>query len=254
MLEYDGSCFGGWQRQVGVTGTVQQQFEEALKAVTQEDITSFAAGRTDKGVHASGQVAHVDFCRPYDLDRLRRGTNFYLRESGLVVCGVYAVQPDLHARFSARQRRYCYRLLSRPSMSPLREKYVWWIAQALDIAKMKRAAQFFLGTHYFSAFRGKDCQSKRVSKTMDAVTLEQKEDEIHIIFASRSFLHHQVRIMVGTLVEVGLGKRAPEEVRFLLESSPEFPKPRMMAGPTAPASGLCFVGVSYGCEGIMSMV
>jgi len=238
-LEYHGADFHGWQCQQGVQ-TVQGVLEKALEAVTQEKCTVFGAGRTDRGVHALGQVAHVLLPTSFCLDRLRRGTNFYLKEHRVRVVSVQQVTGDFHARFSAVRRCYRYRVLVRPSVSPLCQDQVWWVPRPLDLQAMQQAATFFEGTHDFSAFRGRFCQAKSPLKTLEACEVQACGDEVHVVVRARSFLHHQVRIMVGTLVEVGRGDRLPTFVQTLLQQ-----KKRGTAGVTAPAQGLCLEAVCY---------
>ncbi|MEH0002341.1 MAG: tRNA pseudouridine(38-40) synthase TruA [Holosporaceae bacterium] len=239
ILEYDGSFFAGWQRQKGFA-TVQQCLEEALLKVTKVACVTHGSGRTDRGVHATGQVAHVIFNTDFSLDRLRRGGNFYLHDVPLRILSVEKMPFDFHARFSALKRHYCYRLLNRPSPSPLRHQRVWWVPKKLDLAAMQEAASFFVGHHDFSAFRDAACQATSPLKTMDMCQFFEENDELHLKLSARSFLHHQVRIMVGTLVKVGQGVWPASYVTQLLKA-----KVRSQSGPTAPPGGLYLTQVDY---------
>lgn len=233
--------------------TVQAAFEEALARVTGETVISYGAGRTDTGVHALGQVAHVSFQKSYALDRLRRGTNFYLRDAGVVVVKVEQVPVHLHARFSAHLRCYRYRLLMRPSLSVLREKRAWWMPKTLNIEALAQAAPLFEGTHDFAAFRAAECQARTSRKTVDRFTLlygaQVPKDEVWFEVAARSFLHHQVRLMVGTCVQIGKGSFPPTRITELLEHGQ-----RGDAGPKAPAHGLYLTDVVYPEEAEDSVV
>ena len=239
ILEYDGSFFHGWQRQNELL-TVQGVLEDALMYLTTCKTAVFAAGRTDCGVHAQGQVAHFLCDKPFTLDRLRRGTNFYLKKVPVRVLCVEEENTSFHARFSALRRHYCYKILNRPSASPLREKRVWWIPKPLDTESMQKAADLCVGHHNFAAFRATACQAKSSLKTMEKCDVVSVDDELHINLSARSFLHHQVRIMVGTFVKVGLGVWPLERIRQLLLHGK-----RQQSGPTAPSEGLYFLRVDY---------
>lgn len=238
-LEYDGGGFHGWQSQKGLKA-VQATLEKALFDNLRQEICIFGAGRTDTGVHAEGQAASFFLKNSICLDRLVRGTNFYLKNVPLRVLSAQAVPSSFHARFSAIQRFYRYRILNRAVMSPLKDGRVWWIAKRLDLRALCEAAAQFVGHHNFGAFRGRFCQSATPFKTMDVCEAEEIGDEVHIFVKSRSFLHHQVRLMVGTLAQVGLGRLAPSDVVRLLQEGQ-----RGTAGPKAPAQGLCLTEVVY---------
>ena len=246
-LEYDGKDFCGWQRQKGLR-SVQSVFEEALYQVTNEKHLAYAAGRTDAGVHALGQVVHVTFNQLFSLDRLRRGTNFYLKNAGLVVKGVSPVSLQSHARFSARARVYTYYILNSPSPSVLNQQRSWWIPRCLNVERMQEAGHLLLGTHDFSAFRSASCQAKSASKTLDILRFEKCEDCISCTLQARSFLHNQVRIIIGTLVKIGDASWQPSYTQQLLETGD-----RRLSGPLAPPHGLYLTSVIYRSEeGMMS--
>lgn len=241
-LEYDGRFFSGWQKQTGVT-TVQATLEEALAQLTGEAVEVHGAGRTDRGVHAAGQVAHVDLCKPLSLDTLCRGTNFYLKHKGVVVLEGQEVPETFHARFSGRLRTYRYIILNRRSPSVLEEGRAWWVCVPLDPQRMREGAGYLIGHHDFSSFRASECQSSSPLKTLDRLEIHACDQRIEILAQSRSFLHSQIRIMVGTLKWVGEGRWPPEKVEEILKK-----KDRRCAGPTAPPEGLYLTAVAYDIE------
>lgn len=238
-LEYDGRFFAGWQKQKGLP-TVQETLEEALRAVIGDPVTVFGAGRTDQGVHATGQVAHVDLNKPLSLDTLRRGTNFYLKQKAVTILAAQQVPDTFHARFSAHTRTYSYFILNRPSRCVLEEGRVWWVCCPLDLQRMEEGAQYFIGHHDFSSFRARNCQSRSPFKTLDLLEIQAQNDRIEIRFQSRSFLHSQIRIMVGSLKLVGEGRWTPKNIFEALQK-----KDRRFAGPTAPPEGLYLTSVRY---------
>ncbi len=238
-IEYDGRFFSGWQKQAS-TPTVQETLEEALFRLTQEHGMFYGAGRTDKGVHATGQVAHVDLAKPLSLDSLRRGLNFYLQDQPVVVLSADLAPPDFHARFSAKFRTYTYKILNRPSPPLLEKGRVWWVHRPLDVEAMREGAKFLEGHHDFSAFRAKDCQATLTKRTLDLLEVKPLGEHIFFHVRSKSFLHGQVRIMVGTLKAIGEGRLKPKEIKGMLESGL-----RSCSGPTAPPDGLYLVEVGY---------
>ena len=238
-LEYDGRLFSGWQRQPGIP-TVQQTIEEALERLCGWPVQIYGAGRTDQGVHASGQVAHFDLPVPLSLDNVRRGLNFYLKNQGVGVVEAEFVPQDFHARFSATFRSYTYTLLNRPSPPVLEEGRVWWVHQKLDVEAMTQAATLLQGHHNFAAFRSKTCGSLRTYRTLDHLKVDPQGPHLFFHIQARAFLHQQVRIMVGTLKHIGEGKAPSSLIPQLLEEGV-----RAAAGPTAPAEGLCLVKVGY---------
>ena len=244
ILEYDGSFFSGWQWQKDRI-SVQTTLEKALFSLTGEHTTLYAAGRTDSGVHALGQVIHVDLSQFWSLDSLRRGINFYLKDIPIKILQTYAVPLSFHARFSALSRSYEYWILNRPSSSALIEKRAWWIPVPLNQAAMKEGCTHLQGHHNFSYFRHRDCQSQSPWKTLDQLTLESVHDCLVIRAKSRSFLHRQVRIMVGALVALGREQWDSHHLLRLLNPMDQDPHPPHRAT-TAPAHGLYLKHVDYG--------
>ncbi len=240
-VEYDGTTLVGWQKQ-NVGASVQGYLEDALFCFTAQRRDIFAAGRTDAGVHALGQVAHFDLETKIDLYHMREAFNAKLREinAPVSVIEIEEVSKDFHARFSASKRIYLYRLLNRRAHSVLLENRVWHVNFPLDIDKMRDGAQYLLGNHDFSAFRGAGCQAKSPIKTLDRLDIVQNGDEIDFIVEAKSFLYHQVRNMVGTLKMVGDGHLNPQDIKKILEG-----KKRADAGVTAPACGLYLSRIEY---------
>lgn len=240
LLEYDGGGFSGWQRQDNAP-SVQAALEAAVLAFCGETATVQAAGRTDAGVHATGQVAHLDLTREASADTLRDAINFHLKPQPVAVLAAEAASPDFHARFSATGRRYLYRILDRRAPAVLDRGRVWWLPKALDAAAMQAGADRLVGHHDFSSFRAAECQAASPVKTLDRLRVARAGAEIRIEAAARSFLHHQVRNLVGTLRLVGEGRWSPDDVSRALEA-----RDRRAAGPTAPPEGLYLTGVDYG--------
>ena len=240
-IEYNGTNLLGWQKQQEGP-TVQAYLEQALFGFSHQQIEVIAAGRTDAGVHATAQVAHFDLDTNMELFRLREAFNALLRDMGapVSVLDIEAVDPDFHARFSAKGRCYIYKILNRRARPVLQENRVWWVPFPLDVNAMREGAKHLLGHHDFSSFRGAGCQALSPVKTLDKLDITVNGDEINFIVEARSFLYHQVRNMVGTLKMVGDGHLKPEDVKTILES-----KKRSSAGMTAPASGLYLNKVVY---------
>lgn len=238
-VEYDGTEFVGWQRQTDKL-SVQGAVEDAIQRLYGQHCTLYAAGRTDAGVHATGQVVHFDAPRPYVADKVRDALNFHLKTKPVTVRAAEEVGDDFHARFSATGRAYLYRILNRRTPPALDANRVWWVPVPLDAAAMQEGAGHLVGHHDFTTFRATECQAKSPWKTLDVLNVERIADEIHITTASRSFLHHQVRNMVGTLKLVGEGKWSPDDVKTALEA-----KSRAKGGPTVPPTGLYLTKVEY---------
>lgn len=238
-LEYDGGPFVGWQRQDNGP-SVQETVEQAILAFSGETVTLHAAGRTDAGVHALGQVAHVDLERPTDADTVRNALNFHLKPAPVAVVHVEEVDENFHARFSATHRAYCYRILNRRAPLTLQAGRLWHVAAPLDAAAMQDAAGALIGNHDFTSFRATACQAKSPVKTLDTLRVDRDGEEIAITVEARSFLHHQVRNIAGTLKLVGEGKWSRADVEAALAA-----RDRSRAGPTAPADGLYLMQVRY---------
>ena len=239
-LEYDGTDLIGWQtNQDGPS--VQSLVEEAIFKFCGENVEVYSAGRTDAGVHAISMVAHFDLSRDQDEQTVMRAMNFYLVNKPVAVLSCEKVRDDFHARFSCVARHYKYVVINRSAPVVLDKNRVWWVPQKLDVDAMKTAAQKLIGKHDFTSFRAAQCQAKSPIKTLDSVSITQDGEEITFEFSARSFLHHQVRNMVGTLVEIGMGK--PYIIDEIFDA-----KDRSAAGITAPASGLYFVAADYATD------
>jgi tRNA pseudouridine38-40 synthase len=238
-LEYDGTPFVGWQRQANGLA-VQEVVETALEALTGAPVTIRGAGRTDAGVHATAQVAHADLDRVWRPDTLRDALNAHMRPHAVAVIEAAAVPAHFDARFSAVRRRYLYRILNRRMPLTLEEDRVWLVKRPLDAAAMHAAAQALVGRHDFSTFRDAECQADSPVRTLDRLDVVHAGAEIHVQAAARSFLHRQVRSMVGSLAHVGAGKWSAADLRDALDA-----RDRARCGMVAPAAGLYLVGVDY---------
>ena len=239
VIEYDGAGFAGWQRQDNGP-SVQATLEEAVRRFCGEAATLHAAGRTDAGVHALGQVAHLDLAKETDVDTLRDAVNFHAKPAPVAVLSAERVGDDFHARFSATRRRYLYRIVNRRAPLVLDRGSAWFVPVPLDSAAMDAGARQLIGRHDFTSFRASDCQAKSALKTLDVLTVEREGAEIRVAAEARSFLYNQVRIMVGTLRLVGEGKWRPDDMARALAA-----RDRGAAGPTAPPYGLFFLGADY---------
>ncbi len=239
VLEYDGAPFVGWQRQQrGLS--VQEALERAVFAFCGERATATAAGRTDAGVHALAQVVHLDLAREFPPERVMGALNAHLAPHPVAVLEARRVEEDFHARFSALERRYLYRILNRRAPPALLRGRVWHVIGRLDVEHMQEAASRLLGRHDFSSFRAAECQARSPLRTLDRLWVERRGEIVEVHAAARSFLHRQVRNMVGSLVLVGLGRRPVAWIEEVLAA-----RDRRRAGPTAPAAGLYFAGVRY---------
>lgn len=238
-IEYDGTDFCGWQKQQqGVS--VQGVLEEALSVFSHEKSEIYGSGRTDAGVHAYGQVAHFDLSKEIDVFSARASFNALVRPHAVGVLDIEKVEDDFHARFSAQERTYIYKVLNRRTPAILDKNRVWQVGLPLDVSQMQKAALLLLGKHDFSTFRDSECQAKSPIKTLNELTITRRGDYVFFLVKARSFLHHQVRNMVGTLVEVGLGRWTVEDFKAAFDACD-----RTKGGPTAPASGLYFQKVDY---------
>ena len=238
-IEYDGGPFMGWQRQEHGT-SVQQTIEEAIARMTGELAAVHAAGRTDAGVHALAMSAHVEIEKTLTEHRLREGVNALVRPHPISVLSASHVPDDWHARFSCIGRRYLYRILNRRAPPALDSGRVWHIPVALDVNAMREGAAHLIGRHDFTTFRSAHCQSDSPVKTLDWLQVSREGDEVRVDAAARSFLHHQVRSMVGCLALVGRGQWAPADMKAALEA-----RDRSRLGFNAPPDGLYFVEALY---------
>lgn len=238
-IEYDGGPFQGWQR-LPDAPSVQGALEDAVEKLTGARSEVIGAGRTDSGVHATGQTGHVDLEKPFDAFRLSEALNAHIRPHPISVLRAEIAAPDFHARFDAVRRHYIYTLINRRAPLALERGKAWRIGLDLDIDAMNRAAATLIGKHDFTTFRDGRCQAKSPIKTLDVVTATQSGDRVEFSFVAQSFLHRQVRSMVGTLVEVGVGKMTPDDVAAALAA-----KDRAQCGPVAPPDGLCLTRVDY---------
>ncbi len=248
-LEYNGHGYAGWQRQPDVL-SIQQVVEEAINGFTNQNVSIIVAGRTDAGVHARGQVFHVDlkpFSKPMDEFAVLKAINAYLRPHPIAIINVQIAGEDFHARFSATNKLYRYRIINRPGSPALERELCWHIGKTLDIDAMREGAKYLLGHHDFSTFRAAECQAKTPMRTLNRLDIIERPydtcggQEIIIETEAQSFLHHQVRNMVGTLSLVGLGKWQPKDIKTALQA-----KDRSKGGPTSPADGLYLMRVDYG--------
>jgi tRNA pseudouridine38-40 synthase len=238
-LEYDGTPFAGWQRQADVL-SVQQVVEEAITRMSGETVAVQAAGRTDAGVHALGQVVSFDLSREWDPFRIREALNYHTKPHPVAIVEAAAVPETFEARFSAIARHYEYRMLNRRGRPALDDHRVWHCPMALDAGSMHAAAQLVLGKHDFTTFRAAECQAKSPDKTLDRLDVTREGDTIVVRASARSFLHSQVRSMVGSLKLVGEGKWTPRDFRAALDA-----RDRSRCGPLAPPEGLYLVRVDY---------
>ena len=238
-IEYDGRPYRGFQAQASLP-SVQGSIETAIHGFCGQDLRIHAAGRTDTGVHATGQVIHIDLEKAWPADVVRDALNAHLVPEPIAVLDAVVVDDDWHARFSAKERRYLYRILNRKAPPALDKGRVWHVRKPLDADAMHDAAQVLTGHHDFTTFRDMQCQAKSPMKTLDVAGVRREGEEIHVTFASRSFLHRQVRSMVGSLAEVGVGRWTKADLEAALDA-----KDRTACGPVAPADGLYLTGVGY---------
>lgn len=247
-VEYMGRDYAGWQRQPDVP-SIQEAIEKAIEGFYNRNVSVQVAGRTDAGVHARGQVCHVDlgpFTKPMNEYAVLKAINAYLRPQPISVVGCDVVHDDFHARFDATNKLYQYVIVNRPAFLALDRGLVWHIGRPLDVMAMQEGAKYLLGHHDFTTFRDSECQAQSPMKTLDRLDVSVRDydvcggQEITIETEGKSFLHHQVRNMVGTLSLVGLGKWSPEDMKTALAH-----KDRTKGGPTAPSDGLYLMRVDY---------
>jgi tRNA pseudouridine38-40 synthase len=238
-LEYDGAPFAGWQIQADQR-TVQGVLTAAIEALTGEKTTVQGAGRTDAGVHARGQVAHVDLARNWDLDTVRDALNAHLRPHPVAVLSADLVSDNFNARTSAIRRHYIYRIINRRPDLALEAGHAWRVPRPLDTDAMHIAAQRLVGKHDFTTFRSTECQAKSPVKTLDVLSVERNGEEVTVTAVARSFLHSQVRSMVGSLEAVGEGKWSADDLSRALAA-----RDRTACGPVAPPEGLYLMRVDY---------
>jgi tRNA pseudouridine38-40 synthase len=238
-IEYDGTPYVGWQAQDnGVS--VQRVLTEAVATFAGERVVIGAAGRTDAGVHALGQVAHVDLAKDWDTETVRDAINFHLRPQPVAVLAAERAAPDFDARFSAVKRHYLYRIVNRRADLTLEQNRAWRVPRLLDAEAMHAAAQHLIGRHDFTTFRSTECQAKSPVKTLDRLDVARDGDEIRVTAVARSFLQHQVRSMVGSLIHVGEGKWRADDLAAALAA-----RDRAACGQVAPPHGLYLVRVDY---------
>ncbi|MBN9084791.1 MAG: tRNA pseudouridine(38-40) synthase TruA [Rhizobiales bacterium 62-17] len=238
-IEYDGTPFAGWQRQANAP-SVQQALEEAVFAMSSETVVVHGAGRTDAGVHAIAQVAHIDLSREWRTDKIRDAMNAHLKPQPVAVLQAEAVDDTFEARFSATARHYVYRILNRRAPPTVMRDGVWHVMRRVDAEAMHEAAQVLIGKHDFSTFRAAECQANSPLRTLDKLDVVRNGDMIEIFASARSFLHHQVRSITGSLEHVGSGKWTKQDLKDALES-----KDRARCGMVAPPNGLYLLRVDY---------
>jgi tRNA pseudouridine38-40 synthase len=238
-IEYDGRPYRGFQAQADLP-SVQASIERAVLGFCGESLRVHAAGRTDTGVHATGQVIHLDLTKDWKPDVVRDALNAHLAPEPIAVLDAVLAPEDFHARFSAEGRRYLYRILNRRAPAALDKGHVWLVKKPLDAEAMCAAAQALVGHHDFTTFRDLQCQAKSPLKTLDEARVWREGQEVRLAFSARSFLHRQVRSMTGSLVEVGIGRWSADDLKAALDA-----RERAACGPVAPADGLYLVGVEY---------
>jgi tRNA pseudouridine38-40 synthase len=240
LIEYDGRGFAGWQRQGALT-TVQSVLEDAAAHLTSgAPVATTVAGRTDSGVHAAGQTALIELPREIGARQLRDALNFHMKPHLVAILAAAPAPEGWNPRFSALKRTYLYTILNRPSRPALQAGKVWHVPRALDAAAMQQAADRLLGKHDFTSFRAAACQAASPLRTLDRLDVRRTGDRVEITAEARSFLHHQVRNMAGTLKLVGEGHWSPDDVARALAA-----RSRAAAGPTAPPEALCLIGITY---------
>ncbi len=239
LVEYDGRPYRGFQAQEHLP-SIQGAIEKAVLGFSGQKIRLIGAGRTDTGVHATGQVIHMDLEQDWRPAVVRDALNAYLMPQPISILEAEKVADDFHARFSATGRRYLYRILNRRSPPAVDQGRVWHVRRPIDVEAMNEAAQVLVGHHDFTTFRDMQCQSRSPLKTLDEARVWREGQEVHLVFEARSFLHRQVRSMAGSLCQVGIGRWTAADIKTLLEA-----RDRQACGPVAPADGLYLTGVGY---------
>ena len=239
-IEYDGRPFCGWQIQNHDQKSIQEVIQKAIFKLSGEKRDIHGAGRTDAGVHARGQVAHFDLMREFEARNIILGLNNYLRKLPIAILKAEKVDADFHARFSAKSRSYRYQIIMRQARLTLDDGFFCHILKPLDFTPMQEAAKHFIGNHDLTSFRATHCQAKSPIKTITSLDLRQEENRIYLDITAPSFLHHQVRNIAGTLINVGKGKFSPDDIPKIIAA-----KDRCQAGPTASSDGLYFMNVEY---------
>ncbi len=238
-LEYDGGPYAGWQRQENAP-SVQEVLEKAAEKLDGAPVAVQGAGRTDSGVHALGQVAHLDLGKDLAEDKVRDALNFHLKPNPVAVLAAERVDAEFHARFSAVKRHYLYRIIDRRQPLTLDRGQVWRVPRPLDAGAMHQAAQALVGTHDFTTFRDAQCQADSPVKSIDTVSVSRYGEEVQLVISAISFLHRQVRSITGSLVEVGVGKWTPKDFKAVLDAAD-----RSRCGPVAPPDGLYLTAIDY---------
>ncbi|ABM45005.1 tRNA pseudouridine synthase A [Bartonella bacilliformis str. Heidi Mejia] len=240
-LEYDGSNYAGWQRQAELR-TVQGAVEQAIFHFSGQQLTITTAGRTDAGVHATGQVAHVDFEKDWHVNTIHNALNAHLRQQGdnIAILNVENIPDSFDARLSAVKRHYLFKILNRRAPPALNAKRVWWLPRPLNADAMHKAAQKLVGKHDFTTFRSAHCQAKSPIRTLECLDVQREGEEIFLYARARSFLHHQIRSFAGSLMEVGIGRWTAQDLEEALHA-----KDRARCGMVAPPSGLYLTQVDY---------
>lgn len=240
-IEYDGTNYIGWQMQLDQPmRSIEEILQRAIFLITNQEVKVAGSGRTDGGVHAIAQVAHIDLSKEFKPFNLMMGINSQLLHEKIVITNCEIVDDNFHSRYDAKKRHYQYQIINRKAPLALEKNRAWHVAVDLDIEAMKQAAEYLIGEHDFSAFRDAECQAPSPVKTLDKINISNEGNKISIDVSAKSFLHHMVRNIVGTLVWVGIGKIKADDVKMILES-----RDRTKSGPNAPAHGLYFVGVDY---------
>lgn len=241
IIEYDGTRYCGFQKQNDQPDrSVEELLEKAVFNLTGEKVVISVCGRTDAGVHALGQVVHFDLEKEFDVSKIISGMNYFLMERDIVVLSSEVVDKNFHSRLSAKMRHYRYIIINRNAPLAIEKNRAWHVARRLDIQEMRQATKYLIGHHDFSSFRDRHCTALSPMRTISRIEIKELGEEIHIEVSAKSFLHHMVRNIVGTLVFIGKGKEKAENMKNILLA-----KDRSKSGPNAPACGLYFTKVDY---------